>query len=90
MQDLVVTAVLVVVATVLGGDLLAVDFVGRQAQVPDFRVLLNLGTLEFRQSAAVILHRLLRRHGQSPGYFFHGEKTHMRPAVYFREPARVT
>lgn len=89
-QDLIVTAVLVIVATVLGGDLLAVDFVSRQAQVPDLRVLLDLGALEFRQSAAVILHRLLRRHRQSPGYFLHGEKTHMRPAVYFGESARVT
>jgi len=87
-QDFVVTAVFIVVTAVLRGDFLAMDFVGRQTQVPNLRILLDLGAFEFRQSGAVILHRLLGRHGQSSSYFFHEEK-HMRPAAYFRESARV-
>lgn len=73
-QDLVVTAVLVVVASVLGGDLFAVNFVGRQAQIPNLRILLDLGALEFCQSGAVILYRFLGCHWQPPGYFFPKQK----------------
>lgn len=61
-EDLIVATIVVVVTPVLGGTLLPVYLACRKAQIPDFRVLFDLGSFKFRELGAIILHRLFRSH----------------------------